>query len=45
MSNELGPVLSTPLILVGLYGLWLSRRSPTLMPQPQTTSAATRESA
>ncbi len=41
----MGQVLSTPLILVGLYWLWLSRRSPTLMPQPQTTSAATRESA
>ena len=28
----MGQVLSTPLILVGLYWLWLSRRSPTLQP-------------
>ena len=28
----MGQVLSTPLILVGLYWLWLSRRSPTLPP-------------
>ncbi len=28
----MGQVLSTPLILLGLYWLWLSRRSPTLQP-------------
>ncbi len=28
----MGQVLSTPLILLGLYWLWLSRRSPTLEP-------------
>ncbi|MFD0739964.1 prolipoprotein diacylglyceryl transferase [Lysobacter koreensis] len=33
----MGQVLSTPLILVGLYWLWLSRRSPTL--QPRTPAA------
>ncbi|MEN1957466.1 prolipoprotein diacylglyceryl transferase [Luteimonas sp. MJ204] len=30
----MGQVLSTPLILIGLYWLWLSRRSPTLQPAP-----------
>jgi len=28
----MGQVLSTPLIVLGLYWLWLSRRSPTLQP-------------
>jgi phosphatidylglycerol:prolipoprotein diacylglycerol transferase len=30
----MGQVLSTPLILFGLYWLWLSRRAPTLQPVP-----------
>jgi phosphatidylglycerol:prolipoprotein diacylglycerol transferase len=30
----MGQVLEIPVILVGLYWLWLSRRSPTLQPQP-----------
>ncbi|KRD75511.1 prolipoprotein diacylglyceryl transferase [Lysobacter sp. Root983] len=29
----MGQLLSVPLILLGLYWLWLSRRSPTLQPQ------------
>lgn len=29
----MGQLLSTPLIVLGLYWLWLSRRSPTLQPQ------------
>ncbi|MEO6264402.1 MAG: prolipoprotein diacylglyceryl transferase [Luteimonas sp.] len=32
----MGQVLSLPLIVVGLFWLWLSRRSPTLQPQPAT---------
>ena len=28
----MGQVLSTPLILLGLFWLWKSRTSPTLMP-------------
>lgn len=30
----MGQVLSLPLILLGLFWLWLSRRQPTLRPQP-----------
>lgn len=30
----MGQVLSLPLVAVGLFWLWLSRRSPTLQPQP-----------
>ncbi|MGO1071291.1 prolipoprotein diacylglyceryl transferase [Lysobacter sp. CA199] len=30
----MGQVLSTPLIVLGLFWLWLSTRSPTLQPQP-----------
>lgn len=30
----MGQVLSVPLILIGLFWLWKSRRSPTLQPQP-----------
>ncbi|QDH70790.1 prolipoprotein diacylglyceryl transferase [Marilutibacter alkalisoli] len=33
----MGQVLSLPLIALGLFWLWLSRRSPTLQPQPATT--------
>ncbi|AWV08133.1 prolipoprotein diacylglyceryl transferase [Marilutibacter maris] len=33
----MGQVLSTPLIALGLFWLWLSRRSPTLQPVPPTT--------
>ncbi|MGH8081607.1 MAG: prolipoprotein diacylglyceryl transferase [Lysobacter sp.] len=37
----MGQVLSTPLILLGLFWLWLSTRSPTLQPQlPATEPAA-----
>ena len=32
----MGQVLSTPLIALGLFWLWLSRRSPTLRPAPAT---------
>lgn len=36
----MGQVLSLPLIVLGLFWLWLSRRSPTLMPQlPPPTGA------
>ena len=31
----MGQVLSLPLIALGLYWLWLSRRQPTLQPHPQ----------
>jgi phosphatidylglycerol:prolipoprotein diacylglycerol transferase len=31
----MGQVLSLPLVLVGLAWLWMSRRAPTLQPQPQ----------
>lgn len=34
----MGQVLSVPLVLIGLYWLWLSRRSPTLQPQLPTTA-------
>ncbi len=34
----MGQVLSTPLILLGLYWLWLSRKAPTLQPQPQAAT-------
>ena len=30
----MGQVLQLPLIAFGLFWLWLSRRSPTLMPSP-----------
>ena len=30
----MGQILSLPLILVGVWLLWLSRRAPTLQPQP-----------
>jgi phosphatidylglycerol---prolipoprotein diacylglyceryl transferase len=36
----MGQVLSTPLIALGLTLLWLSRRAPTLQPQPQSTAGA-----
>ena len=32
----MGQVLSLPLIAIGLFLLWLSRRSPTLAPVPAT---------
>lgn len=35
----MGQVLSTPLILLGLFWLWYSRRQPTLQPQPATVPA------
>ena len=31
----MGQLLSLPLVAVGLYWLWLSRRSPTLQPEPR----------
>lgn len=34
----MGQVLSLPLVLVGLYWLWLARRSPTLQPVSPTAS-------
>jgi len=36
----MGQLLSTPLILVGLFWLWLSRRSPTLQPVPPPRESA-----
>ena len=36
----MGQVLSLPLIALGLYWLWLSRRQPTLQPQPVAHPAA-----
>jgi phosphatidylglycerol:prolipoprotein diacylglycerol transferase len=38
----MGQVLSTPLILLGLYWLWLSRRSPILQPVPPVQTQAAR---
>ena len=38
----MGQVLSTPLILLGLYWLWLSRRAPTLQPVPPAQTQAAR---
>ena len=35
----MGQVLSTPLIALGLVLLFLSRKSPTLQPQPTTDAA------
>jgi phosphatidylglycerol---prolipoprotein diacylglyceryl transferase len=35
----MGQVLSVPLVLVGLFLLWLSRRSPTLAPSPAPGAA------
>ncbi len=35
----MGQLLSLPLIAVGLFWLWLSRRSPTLQPQPTLRSS------
>jgi phosphatidylglycerol:prolipoprotein diacylglycerol transferase len=37
----MGQVLSLPLLLLGLYWLWLSRRSPTLQPAPVAQAEAT----
>ncbi len=36
----MGQVLSLPLVALGLTLLWLSRRAPTLQPQPQPAGAA-----
>jgi phosphatidylglycerol:prolipoprotein diacylglycerol transferase len=36
----MGQLLEIPVILVGLYWLWLSRRSPTVAPQPVAAGAA-----
>ncbi|MGN7918839.1 prolipoprotein diacylglyceryl transferase [Lysobacter sp. 22409] len=36
----MGQVLSVPLILLGLFWLWLSTRSPTLQPQPLAAEPA-----
>jgi phosphatidylglycerol:prolipoprotein diacylglycerol transferase len=36
----MGQVLSLPLILLGLYWLWLSRRQPVLQPQPVAAPVA-----
>jgi len=36
----MGQVLSLPLLLLGLYWLWLSRRSPTLQPAPAAQAEA-----
>jgi len=35
----MGQVLEIPVILIGLYWLWLSRRSPTVQPQPIVVAA------
>ena len=35
----MGQVLSTPLILLGLYWLWKSRSAPTLQPEPAHAAA------
>ena len=35
----MGQVLSIPLILLGLFWLWKSHSSPTLMPQPAAEAA------
>lgn len=37
----MGQVLSLPLILIGLFWLWCSRRAPTLQPQPAPATANT----
>jgi len=36
----MGQVLSLPLILIGLVWLWMSRRAPTLQPQPVVQAGA-----
>ena len=38
----MGQVLSLPLIALGLYWLWLSRRSPTLAPDPSASHSESR---
>src|SRR5207342_91736 len=35
----MGQLLEIPVILIGLYWLWLSRRSPTVQPQPVVVEA------
>jgi phosphatidylglycerol:prolipoprotein diacylglycerol transferase len=41
----MGQVLSVPLILFGLLLLWLSRKAPTLMPQPAAEARVTETTA
>src|SRR5690606_12392805 len=39
----MGQVLSTPLVVLGLYWLWWSRRMPTLQPAPAAPASTAQE--